>query len=296
MQSDEFLEIVLQVKAGDTRRFLEAVEPFFVHLKRLTRSMLPNAADSEEVVQETILKALQHIDQLREVQCLKGWLFQIAVNEARLRMRGNRRFETGPAEELPDEAADSGPATAMGRLADKGTLPFEIVETTELLAAARRSIHALEPNYREVFVLRDVQGLGVRETAMILSVSEACVHTRLHRARLQLRKLMAPYLQPACAKWKPLQIALETASRYKNKVVSCRKVLDELARYLDKTIHEQVRQGIEARLKYCSRCALMVDPMEKVIYLLADEEIFAHPFECKNRWENVREAFSSKRV
>src|SRR5690349_18297038 len=102
MQADELLDLVQQVKAGDTRRFLEAVEPFFPQLKRLSRSMLSNAADAEEVLQETILKALQHIDQLREAQCFKGWLFQIAVNEARLRMRSNRRFGTESEEELPD--------------------------------------------------------------------------------------------------------------------------------------------------------------------------------------------------
>src|SRR5260370_1753196 len=148
MERDEFLDLVQQVKAGDTRRFLEVVEPFFAQLKRLSRSMLPNAADSEEVLQETLLKALQHIDQLREAQCFKGWLFQIAVNEARLRMRGNRRFGTEPAEELPDEAEDSDSTTALKRLADKGALPLEIVERREVWAAAKRRIHALKPKYR----------------------------------------------------------------------------------------------------------------------------------------------------
>jgi RNA polymerase sigma-70 factor (ECF subfamily) len=256
--------------------------------------MLPNAADSEEVVQETILKVLQHIDQLREAHCFKGWLFQIAVNEVRLRMRGNRRSGTESEAGLPDEAEDSGSAIALDRLADKGALPFEIVERSELLAALRRSIHALEPKYREVFVLRDVQALSVRETIMILSISEACLHTRLHRARRQMRKLMEPYFQPAGAKWKPLQMGVEMAHRCKNRVVSCRKVLDELSNYIDETICEQAREEIEAHLKYCSICTLMVDTMKKVIYLVADEEMFVHPFECKNRWEYVREAFSRK--
>jgi RNA polymerase sigma-70 factor (ECF subfamily) len=296
MQADELLDLVQQVKAGDTREFLELVEPFFLHLKRLSRSMLPNAADSEEVVQETILKALQHIDQLREAHCFKGWLFQIAVNEARLRIRGNRRSGTESEAELPDEAEDSGSTNALDRITDKGALPLEIVERKELWVAARRSIHALKPRYREVFVLRDLQGLGVRETAMILSISEASVHTRLHRARRHMRKLMEPHFQPAGARWKPLQIGVDIVQRYENRVVSCRKVLDELSNYIDGTICEQVRGDVEAHLKYCSRCMLMVDVLKKVIYLVADEEMFDHAFECKNRWEHVREAFSRTSV
>jgi RNA polymerase sigma-70 factor (ECF subfamily) len=294
MQRDEFLDLVQQVKAGDTRRFLEEVEPFFPHLKRLSRSMLPNAADSEEVVQETILKALQHIDQLRDVQCFKGWLFQIAVNEARLRMRGNRRSGTEQEAELSDEDSDS--AIALDRLANKGALPFEIVERTELRAATRRSIYALEPKYREVFVLRDVQGIGVRETAMILSISEACVHTRLHRARRHMRRLMGPHLQPAGARWKPLQISVEMAQRYTNRVISCRKACNDLRNYIDGPICEQVRGEIEMHLRYCSRCMLMMDTMKKVIYLVADEEVFVHPFKFKNRWASAREAFFHRNV
>jgi len=295
MQRDEFLDLVQQVKAGDTRRFLEVVEPFFPHLKRLSRAMLPNPADSEDILQETILKALQHIDQLREVQCFKGWLFQIALNEARLRMRGNRRFGTEPQEELPDEEEDFGSTTAIERLADKGDLPLEIVERSELWAAVKRSIHALEPKYREVFVLRDIQGFTVRQTTMILSISKTCLHTRSHLARRQMRKLMERHIQPAGARWRPLQMSVEMAQRYKNRAVSCRKVLDELSNYIDGTICEQVR-GVEAHLKYCSRCMLMVDVLKKVIYLVADEEMFDHAFECKNRWEHVREAFSRTNV
>jgi RNA polymerase sigma-70 factor (ECF subfamily) len=199
MQRDEFLGLVQQVKAGDTQRFLELVKPVFPYLKRLSRSMLSNLADSEDVVQETILKALQHIDQLREAQRFKSWLFQIAVNEARLRMRGNRRFGAASEEELPDEEQDWGSIDTIARLADKGALPLEIVEKSELWTAVRRSLHALEPKYREVFVLRDMQGFTVRQTAMILSISEACLHTRSHRARRHMRKLMERHIQPAGA-------------------------------------------------------------------------------------------------
>ncbi len=209
-------------------------------------------------------------------------------------MRGNRRSGTESEAELPGKTKDSASAIALDRLADKGALPFEIVERSELLAAVRRSIHALEPKYREVFVLRDVHGLGVRETAMILSISEACLHTRLHRARHHMRKLMAPHFQPAGAKWKPLQMGVEMEQRNKHRVVSCRKLLDEFSNYTDETICEQAREEIEAHLKYCSRCILNVDTMKKVIYLVADEEMFVHPFECKNRWEYVREAFSRR--
>src|SRR5260370_12345963 len=154
MERDEFLDLFQQVKAVHTRRFLEVVEPFFPHLKRLTRAMLPNPADSEDILQETILKALQHIDQLREVQCFKGWLFQIALNEARLRMRGNRRFGTEPQEELPDEEEDFGSTTAIERLADKGDLPLKIVERSELLPAVKRTLPHPNPTHPNTFALR----------------------------------------------------------------------------------------------------------------------------------------------
>lgn len=292
MERDEFVDLVRRVEAGDTQRFFEEVEPFFPNLKRLSRSMLPNPADAEEVVQETILKALQHIGQLRDVQCFKGWLFQIAVNEARLRMRNNRRSGIELQAEPLDQEEDSSSIMALDRLVDKGALPSEIVERSELLAAMRRGIHSLEPNYREVFVLKDVQGFSVKHTAIILGLSEATVHTRSHRARLKMRKLMAPHFRPACAKWKPLPVGLETPLRYKNKVVSCRRALDLLSSYTDAMISEQSRAEIEAQLKRCSKCAMMMDTREKVIYLVAGEEMFDHPFDCKKRWEHARAAFS----
>ena len=150
-----------------------------------------NEADAEEVAQEATLKAFVHLDQLREDDRFKGWLLLIAVNEAKMRRRKDRRHLYDPLEEEGDTESDGGDFMPR-QFADWREIPSESLERKEVRDAVKRALEALPDIYREVFVLRDVDHLTVAETAKTLGISIPSVKTRLFRARLQMREHLAP--------------------------------------------------------------------------------------------------------
>lgn len=176
--SDE--EVVARVRAGDTPLFELIMRRHNQRLFRVARSILRDAAEAEDVLQDTYLRAFTRLDQFRGEARFSTWLTRIAVHEALHRRRRASRLT-----DLEDvagrlESADAGPETG----AFQG-------ELRQLLEA---SIDRIPVHYRTVFVLRDVEGLSTAVTAACLSIPEETVKTRLHRARRQLREQLDPTL------------------------------------------------------------------------------------------------------
>jgi RNA polymerase sigma-70 factor (ECF subfamily) len=182
--------LIERVRAGDKSLFLDLIRPYERAIYLLAYSVLKNEADAEETAQETILKAFQHLDQLRSNTSFKSWLLHIAMNEARMR----RRKSHGHLYESLDEGLqDSDEGVIMPRqVADWREIPSEALEQKELRTQLNRAIYDLPDHYRQIFLLRDVQHLSEKEAADILGVSVAAAKIRLHRARLQLREKLTP--------------------------------------------------------------------------------------------------------
>jgi RNA polymerase sigma-70 factor, ECF subfamily len=152
-------------------------------------SVLHNEHDAEEVAQEAVLKAFTHLARFRGDAKFSTWIIQIAINEARMKLRKDRRHLYDSIDEQPEsEEGDYKPRD----FADWREIPSEALERTELRDALKTAIASLAPKYREVFMLRDVQNVSITETAKILGITESSVKTRLLRARLQLRDALAP--------------------------------------------------------------------------------------------------------
>ncbi len=167
--------LIERVRAGDIAVFHELIRPFEKAIYSIAFSVLGEHAEAEEVAQESVLKALTHLHQLHSPAKFRPWLFQIVFNEARIRRRDNRHYSHEPLERLEEKFSFASPP---GR---------DPLEYSEFKTALSRALHSLPPDYREVFILRDVQERTVIETAVALGVSTACVKTRLHRARKALR-------------------------------------------------------------------------------------------------------------
>jgi RNA polymerase sigma-70 factor (ECF subfamily) len=177
------------LKAGDRHAFAAMVEAYSGRIYRLALKILGDEQDAEDVLQETFIKALRALPAFEGRSSLSTWLHRIAVNEALMMVRKRQ------PEALSIDADEESPDGEMQ--------PVEIVDwcclpESELLnAEGRRALDAavqrLTPALRVVFVLRDVQGLPVRETAEALNLSEVAVKTRLLRARLKLREELSVY-------------------------------------------------------------------------------------------------------
>ncbi len=203
--SPETERLLARIRAGEKGCFLELIQPYARSIYLVANSILKNREDAEEVAQETVFRAFQRLDQLRDIGSLKSWLLQIAVNEARQRLRHRQRH---PCVSLDEEFGDE--AQVMPRqLADWREIPSVTLERKETREHLRRALERLPPHYRQVFLLRDVQHLAEKEAAQVLGVSASTVKMRLHRARLQLREDLAPVFRK---RWKDRLSALWSKS------------------------------------------------------------------------------------
>jgi RNA polymerase sigma-70 factor (ECF subfamily) len=180
---DAETRLIERIVAGDRALFSELIQPYRRSVYGTAYAVLRDPADAEEAAQETALKAFAHLGELRSGVTFKAWLLQIALNEARQRLRKNRRHLHEPIGK--EEADEDAPALDP---ADARELPSETLERKETRRAITEALGTLREPYREVFILRDIQGLNVAETARALRVNAAVVKTRLRRARLQMRE------------------------------------------------------------------------------------------------------------
>jgi len=183
------LSLVRRVQSGDLNSFYELVRPYERAVFLAALGLVKNDADAEDVAQEAVLKAFKAISHFRGDAKFSTWLIQIAINEAKMKLRKDRRHLYESIEEgQPGEEGDYMPRD----FADWREIPSEALERKEIRDALNEALRSLPDKYRTVLMLRDVQQLSIAETALVLGISEANVKTRLSRARLQLRDALAP--------------------------------------------------------------------------------------------------------
>jgi RNA polymerase sigma-70 factor, ECF subfamily len=180
-------ELIARVQRGQNELFYELVKPYERRVYAAALAILRNEADAEDVVQEAMLKALANIQQFRAEAKFSTWLIQITVNEALMR----RRRERTVVMEGIDERREEESAYTPRDFADWREIPSEVLERKEVRQKLAAALAMLDRKYREVFVLRDMEQLNIQETAAALGISVASVKTRLLRARLMLRDLLA---------------------------------------------------------------------------------------------------------
>jgi RNA polymerase sigma-70 factor, ECF subfamily len=189
METD--LTLVHAAQRGDKRAFAQLVETYERRVYNLARKMMRNPQDAEDVLQETFLSVYRHLDTFRGDSSFATWLYRIAMNASLMKLRGHK--------ELPislDEPIDSDGDGALPReIVDWGITPEEALLNGETRAQMDAAVAALPEILRAVFVLREIEGLNVEETANILGISVPNVKTRLHRARMLLRESLTAYFK-----------------------------------------------------------------------------------------------------
>jgi len=183
--------LVAQSREGDTRAFGELVRRYEGKIFRLAQHVTQNREDAEDVLQETFLKAYEHLDQFQGNSKFYTWIVRIAVNQALMKLR---RRKTDKSVSL-DESIDTGEDTIVREIAAWDEDPEQRFSREELGEILDKAIQSLEPPYRSVFVLRDIEELSTEETAEALDLSVPAVKSRLLRARLQLREKLTRYFK-----------------------------------------------------------------------------------------------------
>jgi RNA polymerase sigma-70 factor (ECF subfamily) len=183
--------LVAQTREGDSLAFSELVRRYEAKIFRLAQHITQNREDAEDVLQETFLKAYEHLDQFQGNSKFYTWIVRIAVNQALMKLR---RRKTDRSVSL-DETIDTGEDTVTREVAAWDENPEERFSREELGGMLDSAIESLAPPYRSVFVLRDIDELSTEETAEALDLSVPAVKSRLLRARLQLREKLTRYFK-----------------------------------------------------------------------------------------------------
>jgi RNA polymerase sigma-70 factor (ECF subfamily) len=182
-------EVIQRVCEGDKEAFYGLVRPYERAVYTAAVLILNNPADAEEVAQEAVLKAFSNLARFRGEAKFSTWLIQITINEARMRLRKDRRHLY---ESVDEQQTDKEGEYFPKDFADWREIPSETLQRKELGQALKAAIAALPLKFREVLILRDIQNRSTEETAQILGITQGNVKTRLLRARLQVRDALAP--------------------------------------------------------------------------------------------------------
>ena len=183
--------------AGEPEAFERFVEHFHSKIFQYSWLMCGQREDAEEVAQETLLRVFEKFQELRDPERIRPWVFRIAKN-ACLTKRRRSLFAPSASREISLDAlmpVKAGGDSLKLEIADWSELPEDRAIRAELHRELQRAIRELPELYRAVILLRDVEDLTTLETAQILDVSEDVVKTRLHRARLAVRKHLDAWLR-----------------------------------------------------------------------------------------------------
>ncbi len=177
-------QLVAQAKAGDVQAFTDLVNRYERKIYRLAKHITQNDEDAEDVLQEAFLKAYEHLDSFKGDSKFYTWIVRIAVNEALMRLRKRRTDRTVPL----DEPVDTGEEMVTREIAVWEDNPEQRYSREEMHDILEQAVETLKPDFRTVFVLRDIEELSTEDTAETLGISIPAVKSRLLRARLALRE------------------------------------------------------------------------------------------------------------
>ena len=185
-------EVVNRVRAGETGLYELLMRRYNQRLYRTIRSVLTDETEAEDVLQESWVRAYEHLDQFGGLAHFATWVTRIAFYEALARSRKSKRWQ--PIEDQSGEIM-----AEVNRRQTTSATPETQAMRGQLGQMLHAAVDALPETYRAVFVLREVEHLSTTETADSLGLSEEAVKTRLHRSRALLRRELEDRIGPAIA-------------------------------------------------------------------------------------------------
>ncbi len=234
--------LLTALRDGDEHALPTLLERHAPEVYRFGLKMCRDPEDAKDVVQDTLLAAARGLHDFRGGASLSTWLFTIARSFC---IKKRRRRVGAPTDVVPLESE------GVHAVAAAEATPQEAAENREIGAALEEAIGALEPMYREVLLLRDVEGLTAPEVASVLGIGVDAVKSRLHRARVAVRDRLAPLLAPA-----------EPAG-----TAACPEVVDILSRYLEGDIGPEQCAEMDRHVSQCPRCRSRCDSLRSTLAL-----------------------------
>lgn len=253
VRDDADRELLEAARAGDGKALGELLERHQGEVYRFGLRMCRDPEDAKDVLQETLLAMARGVRDFRGASSISTWAYAIARSHC---IKKRRKREGAPAEHLPLDEAEGSEARAVAA-PERG--PEQTLEGKQIEQALEQAIDALDPAYREVLVLRDVEGLTAPEVAEVLGLTVQAVKSRLHRARLAVRDRVGPLLVPT--------IPAAPSSPRAPAPDGCPDVLTLFSQHLEDEISADVCAAMERHLEGCARCRTSCDSLKKTLVL-----------------------------
>jgi len=183
------MELVTATRDGDEDAFGELVRRHTPRVTRVVRGILRSDAEVEDAVQQTFVNAWKALGGFRENARPGTWIYRIAVNTALMRRRSRSRRREVP---MDVSVGDEGDVITLDPIDDHTAA--DDIWARQIREQITAAVDELDEKYRVVFLMRDVEGMSIRDTAEALDMSEAAIKSRLHRARLHLRASLLPLM------------------------------------------------------------------------------------------------------
>lgn len=246
--SDGERELIERAKGGDREALDALLHKYQAAIYRFGLRLCRDEEDAEDIAQETMFAMANSIEAYRGDAALSTWLYTIARSHC---IKKRRRSKFAPTEErsLDDESF-----VEAKRLSPEGDGPDEALIKRELESALSEAIDSLEPAYREVLILRDVEGFRAKEASEILGISVSALKSRLHRARITVRDAIAPLLN-------------DSIERLPSAAESCPDIPMLYSQHLEGEISASLCATMEAHLASCERCDAICDSLKNSLAL-----------------------------
>jgi RNA polymerase sigma-70 factor (ECF subfamily) len=241
-RDDDLLE---RARAGDREALERLVARHQAQVYRFGLRLCRDPEDAKDLAQETLLALARGIGEFRGASSLSTWLYAVARSHC---IKKRRRGKHAPVPTTPLDGAE----VPDDALADGAALPDDALAARRVERALDEAIAGLDPAYRDVLVLRDVEGLTAPEVAEVMGLSVQAVKSRLHRARLTVRDRLAPLLEVPGAPAAP---------------GTCPDVLRLFSRHLEDEISPAVCARMERHLAQCPRCKGACDSLRQTLAL-----------------------------
>ena len=239
------VELLERARSGDDAALEALLDRHQAQIYRFGMRMCRDPEDAKDVLQETLLAMARGVREFRGASSVSTWLYTIARSFC-VKKRRKSKF-------APDaESSIEGDLAAKGHdLVDPASTADEVLAGKEVERALEQAIAQLAPPYREVLILRDVEGLTAPEVAEVLGVSVDAVKSRLHRARLSVRSAVAPLLG----------VPAERAE------AGCPDIADQFSRYLEGEIDAEVCATMQRHVDSCQRCSRVCGSLKETLGL-----------------------------
>lgn len=279
--------VLVKMRLGDDGTYEQVVEQMLPALYRLAYGITQDPMEAQDAVQDALVSMVRKLEDFQERSSLATWLYRITVNASLDKVRSRRRRgETIPLEDYLPSFTEEG--RYAEEVVDWSDAPLERLLMSEAAERIRRAIDSLPEEQRAVLVMKDMEDFSLSEIATTLELSLPAVKSRLHRARLALRGVLASYFKERQA---PKMTVGKRSRKHKH---TCQELVELLCDYLEGDLPKEEQQELDRHMRECPPCMAFLNTYKKTSQIcrsLRPEDI---PQEMRERLEAFLRKGSSR--